>query len=308
MEGYFLLKKTMIFALLANVTACATTYTVPSEEAPPEWREDGKPMGFGPVEGSAKSFPGTLKENDAMMEFLVENERTAIITDALEWTDPYGGTNIIPAGSPAYARQFSLQISSTYSFRKNLNEHNNPIEWCVPRFDKKDAVCIFWEGSEQARYIETSGGTPQNAKPLSPSGMVGPMPHIEEQAVDFEHPMKIQVVVDMFRSDWITVATRVSEGDDWSSLGRSKVKFDEDGTATISRFQGEFKLTADRRKNGKITGVKVEVFKEPKAVRMATFEDVVKMLMLLKAAEAETNKAPEEGSANVDSETTPVEE
>ena len=167
-----MLKKMMVFALMASATACATTYRVPQQEAPPEWREDGKPIGFAPVEGSARSFPGNLKEHGVIMEFDVENERTAIITNTLEWTGPFGGTNIIPAGSPAYARQFSLQQSSNYGsyFGKNLNAYNNPVEWCVPRFDKGDAVCIFWEGPDRARYIDTSGGTPQNASPMSPSG------------------------------------------------------------------------------------------------------------------------------------------
>lgn len=301
-----MLKKMMIVALMASVSACASTYRVPREEAPPEWREDGKPIGFMPIEGSAKSFPGNHKEHGVIMEFAVENERTAIITNTLEWTGPFGGSNIIPAGSPAYARQFSLRMSSNYGsyFGKDMNAYNNPIEWCVPRFDKGDAVCIFWEGSDRARYIDTSGGTPLNASPTSPSGMVGPMPQVQEQAVDFGHQMKIQVIVDTFRSNRITVATRISEGDDWSSLGRTKVMFDEGDTVTLKRFDGEFKLTAHRAGNGEITDVDVEVIKEPKAGRLQTFKDVLEMFMALKAAEAakaaedtdesDTESSPEE--------------
>jgi hypothetical protein len=179
-----------------------------------------------------------------------------------------------------------IDIPNRTYFGKDMNAYNNPIEWCVPRFDKGDAVCIFWEGSDRARYIDTSGGTPLNASPTSPSGMVGPMPQVQEQAVDFGHQMKIQVIVDTFRSNRITVATRISEGDDWSSLGRTNVIFDEGDTVTLKRFDGEFKLTAHRAGNGEITDVDVEVIKEPKAGRLQTFKDVLEMFMALKAAEA----------------------
>ena len=306
-----MLKKMMVFALMASATACATTYRVPQQEAPPEWREDGKPIGFAPVEGSARSFPGNLKEHGVIMEFDVENERTAIITNTLEWTGPFGGTNIIPAGSPAYARQFSLQQSSNYGsyFGKNLNAYNNPVEWCVPRFDKGDAVCIFWEGPDRARYIDTSGGTPQNASPMSPSGMVGPMPQIQEQAVDFGHPMKVQLVVDTFRSNRITVAARISEGNDWATLGRgSKIVFEEDDTVILKRFEGEFKLTAHHASNGAITDVDVEVIKEPKAVRMQTLKDVLEMFMALQAAEAAAKAEAAEDTGETGTEAAPVEE
>ena len=293
----------MMFA--GFLTACATTYSIPEEEAPPEWRDEGDPMAISVIKGTTTVNEGMLSKDDVLLEFAVENERVAIIENELKWRGEYGVQHTIPAGSPAYARQFSLIRSYTRSpliGGTNLNLENNPIEWCVPR--PEDVVCIFWEGPDRAHYIRNSTGVTLYANPKGTTGTPGPMPVISERdEVDFGREMQIRSVITRVNKREMRVSTRIYEGDDWTSFTRrvNRVEWENGYEQPLRLFGVEYRVSATPTPDGEISSVEIEIIEAPDDIDLealsAAAADFRKQLLraLQEAAEAQSE---EENSAD----------
>jgi hypothetical protein len=304
-----------IIAAAAALTACATTYQVPQEAPPPEWSDNGEPMQMDPVQDSIRTFEGEMTKGGTLMEFEVRHQRTATIANELVWQGPFGGENRIAAGTPAYARQFSLTRTTTYNYApigsaRNMNSLNNPIEWCVPR--ETDAVCIFWEGADKARYIDTNGGVALSAMPTTPSGMMGPVPIIKEGEVDFGRPLKVAVVIQDLRKDEVRIMDRYVDGEDWTGMSRqvSRLRWDENGEVIAKRWNGEFKIKGHFDESGKPTSATVTVIKAPSDIKFLTMQEAMAVFKALIAAQRaegaaaidEAAKTEDEGEAEAVSE------
>lgn len=304
-----------LFTLLAAITflsSCATPYRVPIEEAPPEWRDNGDPMGLAVIQGTTKTFDGEMRKGDILLEFGVENERVATVENDLEWKGPFGGAQKISAGSPAYARQFSLQRTTTYAStpigpRTNMNAHNNPIEWCIPR--ETDAVCVFWEGPEKAKYISTSLGLAQNARPSSPSGMEGPMPVIaEKDRVAFAQDLRVRSSITRMNDSEVRIATRIYAGEDWNSFGGSvrRVKWSNGQEQTVNLFGAKYKISANFEEDKDVKSVNVTLIDAPDDIQLVSMQnaiEVINTLIALERAKAAASIAEEDDKMAVDEET-----
>ncbi|MEM5516756.1 hypothetical protein WNY37_07330 [Henriciella sp. AS95] len=299
--------KKLVFAVSAAALAgCATNYRVPVEEAPPQWRDDGTKLQLSPVDGSVEAFGGTMKRGDVLLQFEVENLRTGVIQDAVTWTSPFGLEQTLDAGTPVYARQFTMTMQRTYNYiptgpRTNLNSINNPIEWCAPRED--DAVCIFWEGPEKARYIDSGGGVPQSVSLTSPSGMNGPVPTIIEQDVEFGNPLQVRMVITRLNEKEIRLMSRLYDGDDWTSFGGGtrRIKW-EDKANVINLFGGKFEIDPVKEDDGDIKEVVVTVVEAPENVTLMTMNELLDALVAMQAAReaASEDSADEDASSGGD--------
>ncbi|MDZ4691272.1 hypothetical protein [Terricaulis sp.] len=182
-----------VFAALA-LAGCATSYRPPRTPPPLEW--SGPIAGLMPAPGATATFhDGEHAEGSVLAQLDVTHARTAIIAEEVEYRSAYGGRKVIAAGSPARAEQLTLFVSSTYNPNAvNMNAGLDPIEWCTTTTDA-EVVCIFWEDG-QARYMDLyTTAAPRLLVPYDASGMPGPIPFIEEQAVDFGPPLQQQLTI-----------------------------------------------------------------------------------------------------------------
>lgn len=296
------MKKLVLAASAAGLTACASTYQVPVEEAPPEWRDDGTKLTLTAVDGTAEAFGGdVMSKGDVLLQFEVENLRTGIIEDAVSWKSPYGVEQSLPAGTPVYARQFSLSMQRTYNYvptgpARNLNALNNPIEWCAPR--ENDAVCIFWEGPEKARYIASSGAVPQSVSLTSANGMEGPVPTIIEQEVEFDRPLEARYLITRINDKEMRLMGRLYEGDDWASFGggTQRIPWDRDTSKPYNLFSAKYEFQPIYTVGEGIESVTVKVVEQPTDVKLMTLGDALALIRAVKAAqelaaEADTEEA-----------------
>lgn len=191
------------------------------------------------------------------MSVEVTHTRTARILNEIRYTSPFGAEIIIEAGSPARAEQLTLMMSSNYApTPRYANGANDPIEWCTIPTDGQP-VCIFWEGEEKARYISTYASAALHVvTPSGASGMVGPMPQIEEQDVDFGVTLTRDLIVEKWNRRGVDLLIRVLEDGVVGQARRRRVGWNQ---ALLSvEFGASFRLTpigpAERP-----TGVNVEI-------------------------------------------------
>ena len=255
-----MLPKLLLTAVLVLLTACSTSYTVPTQNAPDVWQDKGA-YGLQYIEGTLEHHEGLKQQGDALLEFGVEQLRTATIVQDIVWKDKLGRERSIAAGTPAYAAQFTF-IKSINNGRKgysqNMNARNNPIEWCVPFRNK--ATCIFWEGPDQARYIDAMGGVPMRAVPIGGDGVRGPMPELREGDVNFERSLKVEVVIQSLRKSRIDIQTNYTDGVNSvliSDRHFRRYNWDDNNQTIVTTYGATFRLTLLRDSGSNVVDVEL---------------------------------------------------
>ena len=248
-----MLRQNILIAMMGILPACSTTYEVPTEKAPAEWLDTGS-HGLEYIEGTLVPHEGRLQQGAVLLEFGVEQLRTATIQSDIVWKDAFGRERSFAAGTPVYAAQFTF-FKSVNNGRKgyvqNVNSRNNPIEWCVPLED--EAVCIFWEGPDTARYMEAKGGVPLRAIPIGADGVRGPVPILLEGEVSFESSLKIEVVIQSLRKSRIDIQTNYTDGTHSELVGDHTYRryyWDDNNQVTMSSNGVSFQLTLDSSGGG----------------------------------------------------------
>lgn len=204
------MRYTFILITALALAGCATSYRPPSGPPPVEWT--GPIAGLRPADGATPTFhAGEHVEGSVLAEIDVTHARTARISEEVEYRSAYGGRKIIAAGTPARAEQLTLFVSNAYSTRSvNMNAAVDPIEWCTTTTDG-EVVCIFWEDT-QARYMDLyTSAAPRLLVPYDASGMPGPIPYIEEEAVDFGPPLQQRLIVRNINARGVELTLNVSQ-------------------------------------------------------------------------------------------------
>lgn len=236
----------LLTAVLA--AGCASTYEVPRLRAPLEWT--GR-AGIQPVAETLEVFEGEHARDSVLLRWGVEHVRTGRLAQDAVYGHPDREQFTLPAGTPVYAMQFSMQQVTTYggaeTARRDLNAGNNPIEWCaVPA--SGPTVCAFWESPEQALYIDAPRGMPLIASIRSPVGRPGVVPVVTEEPVDFATPLMMEVRVGRVRERDVQLATQITDGTASQSVpggGLSPLlRWDSNGQARAFYFGGELQLEA----------------------------------------------------------------
>jgi hypothetical protein len=187
-----------MMAIAVVFTACATEYIPPREMPPANWLGDS---GVANIAGTERVFEGPLGVDGVVAERQLHLMRTGTMTGTVQTKTPYGKDLIIPAGTKVFAENWTLMQGTIYGVGGKRQE-NDPIEWCAPLDHGTDGkskesmtVCMFWETPERARYMESSliGGYQFQPLITQTSGMPGPMPVIEDKAVDFGKALKFQM-------------------------------------------------------------------------------------------------------------------
>lgn len=179
------LKTSALVALALLCAGCVGTPYRPAQTQPPSawsgqsgWRLEPSSIR---VNRGKQSVGAVIVEQDASLA------RTGIIKHAVSVRDESGAQIIIPAGSKAFATNFTL-MQGGRSVQKF-----DPIEWCVVLANGADGkqpspetVCIAWESAESAHYARNprKGGLAFLPSPYLGQGMRGPVPEIEEAPVD----------------------------------------------------------------------------------------------------------------------------
>lgn len=247
--------------------ACSTaTYVVPSETeiAPPIWQMNSESLSNKFVVGSPKVSTGKLRAGEYFLEYEMSPSRTGIIEDEIQFQSNYGSTVVIPAGTKAYARQFSLYSQKYQNHRPigspvNKSEQNNPIEWCIPY--EKTIYCLFWESSQSVLVNSLIRGHHplKAAGSLSDKGTRIAVPRISEQLVEFETPLILKARIQKITKEHVYVRTYTI---DPRNNNRTKVTginhnlaWNDQGLASLEVFGGE--ITFSRTPEKKILFVEV---------------------------------------------------
>lgn len=236
-----MLKRFLGIFITMGVAACATDYRPPSEPAPPPWNGES---GFEAKPSTVVRKEGRFGPGDTLIEYDVRFSRTGVIAETVQTKTAYGGDLILPEGTKVYATDYTLFRSGTYTRTVNLQEENNPVEWCAVlphgvggKDDKPEAVCLFWESESTARYIRTYGGFPYKPLLFGAAGMPGPVPLIIEQDVDFGVQLKKQYRIRKIKRKGIQIDLVLTDGSGHSRLSSKLAKWDANGKA---RFMTEF--------------------------------------------------------------------
>jgi hypothetical protein len=171
--------------LVLGTAGCATQYIPPTVPPPALW--DGE-AGWQTDAHSLRVSEGIKRVGDVIVEHDAQLLRTGIVTETVRLKNAYGTDMIIPEGTKVFATNFTL-MTGAQRVRQNID----PIEWCavLPQgVDGKklgaQTVCIFWENEQRASYNENYEVGGFSFSPLlTPSGMPGPVPKIEDAPVDF---------------------------------------------------------------------------------------------------------------------------
>ncbi len=301
-----MLRNAIGLTLIAVLGACSTnsSYRVPDQPPPPTW--DGQ-AGIAPVIDTTISHSGEMQEGDELMSFAVERVRTGVLTSDLTYEIAPDKFETIPAGTKLYGAQYTLSMQTTYNGARigsatNLNARNNPIEWCTAP-DEGAGQCIFWQGDDVV--IITASGQPLIERLIRTSGPTGPVPEIDETDVDFGVTVRTEVIVQNLNKRRVTIATRMkrSDGPSQQVTAINRV-WDEERSATVPLYGGQFKLTALGDPEETPTTVNVEIIKEPANMggpdTPPSPEEALMLLLMQARAEQEAAAAAAEGEAEAE--------
>lgn len=266
--------RVILAAVWATVlaSACTATYTVPEERAPLAWTGEA---GFEAVAETMQVFEGDHRSGDVLLRWQVEHSRTGRLAQDAVYGTPGREQFLLPAHTRVYAMQFSVEEVRRYARteigRYNLNIDNNPIEWCAVPVTGP-VVCVFWEGPQQARYIEAARTLPLVASLRTTSGWAGAVPVVREEAVDFATPLFVEIRVGRVREHEVQLEAVITDGDGQQSFPSSilapLLQWDEAGEARAQFFGGELRLQSRRtdiREFGAVTMSVVTPLRDPGA-------------------------------------------
>jgi TonB family protein len=266
------LKRFLWMILVSYCAGCATAYRPPSVAPPPLW--DGR-SGWEIDAGSRRVHEGVKQVGDALVEHDARLIRTGIVKEAIRMKNAYGTELIIPEGAKAFATNFTL-ITGPRQVRQIID----PIEWCVflpqginGRRAGAETVCIFWETEQQARYDQDYqiGGFAFLPSMVTPSGMPGAVPKIEEQPVDFGVQFKRQIRIGEMTESGITFETGFSDGTHFKRSSRNTYDWKNDGTFVYQLGDDTALLTPSPDR----TTVDVKFQRSPKSSRTVTLDVLV---------------------------------
>ena len=280
-----IMKQLLLVSASLVLVACNTTYSAPKEPAPALWQ--GK-SGVTIVEPFYKTMPGIHEEYGVIAEIDADHLRKArLVGDVSYETTLFSGSDtiILPAGTPLYARQYTQTITTSGTYVKTSTvsqaRHLNPIEWCAERPDNKGAVCIFWENSEEAFYLETIG-SPVGPQVESNAGKRGVLPSIvEDSTVKFKNDLKVALQIGRLTKKYAYVYQKTGSYVDGRFKGATanyqRVKWDDNGEATVYIAGGKFLLTAIKDE-GQSTprAVNVSIITPPQLSELSRLSDADK--------------------------------
>jgi len=252
------MKNTGIVLLVSLLcSACTTHRYIPPKVEPPAlwsgrsgWIWDGD---------SARVSEGTRRSGETFIEHDARLRRTGIIQESIQMKNAYGKDLIIPAGTKAFAANYTLMQGTRSA------QAIDPIEWCVylPRgvdgWQKgAETVCIFWESETQARYDQDFqvGGFVFHPNLYAPVGVRGVVPKIQPADVDFGFKFTRQIRVAKISKSGVRIETALSDGTSSKRIESEDLKWGPDGTlayafggiAVILEPSKDFKAVEVRRR------------------------------------------------------------
>jgi hypothetical protein len=232
----------LVISVLILLPGCTTPYRPPTERPPEEWMGGS---GWTVHAERVKVFEGVRAPGDVLLEFPMSFTRTGVLLETVQTRDGYGNDFIIPAGTKLFAMNFTLKGGQAI----------DPIEWCAVlpdgvdgKQEGSDTACLFWETPDRVLYKQDhrTGGFAFNPRMVGSSGVIGPMPRIRVQPVDFgvEIVSRLRVVsVDPKRVELETV---LSDGTSAERTDRTTLEWNSTGKARYENVIGPFDLTASR--------------------------------------------------------------
>lgn len=228
-------------ALLAAISAggCTTIYQPPKEPPPALWqgRADLSEEGSGP----AVAATGTVRPGGVVVSRPYVYARTGRLAEPVAIPNSVGTSTTVPAGTPAYAQQFSLYRSERRGGVSgpayNLNADIDPIEWCVAP-ESGGSWCAFWEGNGRVRGIPSDNPGRRLANPRRADGNGGPAPVITESDTDTVGPVQVALVLTGLSDKGSDLSLQMRDGEAsrellalpalsaWDTEGRVEVPFE----------------------------------------------------------------------------------
>jgi hypothetical protein len=216
-----------IMLIATGLTACATPYRPPTEPPPAQWTGAS---GWEPVAGTQKIYEGTHKQGDVLFEFVLKPRRTGTVVETVQTKTAYGKDFIIPKGTPVFAENFTLVTHGGWT-GKEIKQPIDPIEWCAVlphgtdgKQTGSDTACLFWEGPNQARYMQDyrNGGFGYNPAYYDTSGMPGPVPQINDTPVDLGVEVKQQLRIVKLDDRRIEMQSYLTDGTSDRQISRER--------------------------------------------------------------------------------------
>lgn len=287
------------------LSACGTTYKPPAEPAPMEWQGA---HGFVVTGTEWAVEPGRHELRSAFARLDMKNRRTARLRRPVSYTSGPGITSVnkeatLVAGTPLYARQYTQTRMPSYNTlydttgRAGRQQRDlDPIEWCTARPNGPGAVCIFWEGEDQAFYAEDERGSPLSptfgsagSLTNTPVGSRSTAPSIElADDVEFGDQLQMALVPVSIRKKDVMLHQIVGSEVDGEFRGVvtafRRHTWDDNGMATVKMAGGEFRVSAVRSNpDERPTAVNIEVVSPPKVptVPQLSPEDLATLLKLM---------------------------
>lgn len=241
--------KRLLLIVVLGISGCATPYIPPTVPPPALW--DGE-AGWQVDAHSLRVSEGSKRVGEVIVEHDAQLRRTGLIKETVRLKNAYGTDMIIPEGAKAFATNFTLTTGP-----RQVRQNIDPIEWCavLPRGidgNKPGAqtVCILWENEQRARYNEDYrvGGF-VFLPVLSPSGMPGPVPKIEEAPVDFGARFTRRLRVAAMTNETVTLELLYHDGTNSSGAEAETYNWKPDGTLLYEIGEDALVLTpaADRK-------------------------------------------------------------
>jgi|GEM_PF-5103201 len=207
------MKGQLVLLCILTIGACATPYVPPSKQSHPPQLWSGVAT-IARLPTSPVFVPGVKRQGDVLFEEHSDATRQGTIQVEIKYRDPFGKEITIPKDTPVHGEQFSLIRSyhnpSKPNGRENLNEQNDPIEWCykIPT----ETACIFWESETRARYINMYALSQRLIIGVNASGMIGPMPVIAEGPANFGGPIVHKMVLTRIDDTGVEITPRLKDG------------------------------------------------------------------------------------------------
>lgn len=252
--------KLFLFAVVAMVLmgGCASTssYSTPTTTAPAVWYtavgENPDPKTYRQAEGP-QGIDTTLVTVESFYPV-----RGRLLEDAV-WG---AGDKMLPAGTTLYARNLSMERRVVRAYtgeiinRRNLNEKNNPVEWCAEHA-KYETVCIFYQNPEEAFYLNAIGGA-REALIANHHGARGNLPDIEVVEPETGHLGRYVAVFVRSTEDSAFIQIRKIRSDGYAEhRGLVEVPFSDGATRGAMLGITPAILEATRDNKGVITALQI---------------------------------------------------
>jgi len=256
------------------------------------------------VEGGTSAKPsGQFSKNDVFAEREVIYSRMGRLTEDAVYK---GATLLVPweRTIPAGTEVYAFPYRTTYGY-SSVGTGRAQLGWCAPGknkswfagSDSNIPICMFWFDGKQAKYIEGLGNQSAYYAPRLNANMTlyGTIPNIKEDEIDIGRKLFMRLKFGEVDKKDFDIKMSFFDGEKDVFMRSFEAKKKEDGSATLTMWGGEFKITEIDPDNENIANI--EVIKEPTGdvMDLAAFQE-----MLLKALEAAKEKREAEDAEKAD--------